>query len=133
MKFFIDENMPPNLAEGLAILEKPNDEGVEVYSIQKEYGRGIQDEDWIPQVGQINGIVITQDYNIQRTQQQYELLQKYKMGIFYLRPPSKIGYKYWEMVQKIINHWNEIKDLGRRTKFPFAYRIMPRGKIEKIR
>ena len=45
MKFFIDENMPPNLAEGLAILEKPNDEGVEVYSIQKEYGRGIQDED----------------------------------------------------------------------------------------
>lgn len=131
MRFFIDENMPPQLAEGLAILEKPNDEGVEVYSIQKEYGRGTQDEDWIPRVGSLNGIVITQDYNIQRTQQQYELLKKYKMGIFYLRPPGKIGYKYWEMVQKIINNWEEIKELGK-GKFPFAYRIMPRGKIEKL-
>jgi len=45
MKFYIDENMPPQLAEGLAILEKPNNDEVEVYSIQKEYGRGIQDED----------------------------------------------------------------------------------------
>jgi hypothetical protein len=53
MKIYIDENMPPHLAEGLSILEKPNNEGIEVYSIQKEYGRGIQDEDWIPQVGQL--------------------------------------------------------------------------------
>ncbi|HEV8286962.1 MAG TPA: hypothetical protein VGQ09_21780 [Chitinophagaceae bacterium] len=94
MKFFIDENMPPQLAEGLAILERPNNEGVEIFSIQKEYGRGTQDEDWIPRVGELNGIVITQDYNIQRTQQQYELLRKYKMGIFYLRAPGKTGYKY---------------------------------------
>jgi hypothetical protein len=36
MKFFIDENMPPQLAEGLAVLEKPNDEGNEIYSIMKE-------------------------------------------------------------------------------------------------
>lgn len=132
MKFFIDENMPPQLAEGLTILERPNNEGIEIYSIQKEYGRGIQDEDWIPKVGQVNGIVITQDYNIQRTQQQYELLRSYKIGIFYLRAPGKTGYKYWEMVQKIISHWADIKDLAKKTKFPFAYRIMPRGKIEKL-
>jgi hypothetical protein len=132
MKFYIDENMPPQLAEGLAILEKPNDEGNEIYSIQKEYGRGIQDEEWIPKIGQLNGIVITQDYNLQTTQQKYDLLRSYKMGIFYLKPPGKIGYKYWEMVQKLIGHWSEIKDLAKKTKFPFAYRIMPRGKIEKI-
>ncbi len=40
MKIYIDENMPPQLAEGLSILEKPNNEGIEVYSIQKEYSRG---------------------------------------------------------------------------------------------
>ena len=44
MKIYIDENMPSQLADGLSILEKPNNEGVEVYSIQKEYGRGILDE-----------------------------------------------------------------------------------------
>ncbi|HEX2627913.1 MAG TPA: hypothetical protein VHM26_02850 [Chitinophagaceae bacterium] len=132
MKFFIDENMPVQLAEGLAMLEKPNNDGVEIFSIQKEYGRGIQDEDWIPQVGQINGIVITQDYNIQRTQNQFALLKQYKIGIFYLRPPGKTGYKYWEMVEKIITHWKAIKEIVRQTKSPFAFRIMPRGKIERI-
>ena len=132
MRFFIDENMPPQLAEGLSILERPNDEGNEIFSIQKEYGRGIQDEQWIPIVGEMNGIVITQDYNLQRTQQQYELLRKYKMGIFYLRPPGKTGYKYWEMVEKIISNWIQIKDLAKRTRFPFAFRLMPRGKIQKL-
>ncbi len=132
MKFYIDENMPSQLAEGLAILEKPNEEGVEVYSIQKEFGRGTEDEVWIPQIGEENGIVITQDYNIQRTHQQYDLLRKYKIGIFFLRPPGKIGYKYWEMVEKVITHWKEIKELAINSKAPFAYRIMPRGKIERI-
>jgi hypothetical protein len=28
MKIYIDENMPPQLAEGLSILEKPNNEGL---------------------------------------------------------------------------------------------------------
>jgi len=131
MKIYIDENMPPQLAEGLAILEKPNDEGIEVYSIQKEYGRGILDEDWIPQVGMVNGIVITQDAKMQRIRSQYNLLKQYKLGIFYLVPPGKKGYTYWEMVEKIIFNWQEIKNLVRKSKTPFAFRITAR-KIEKL-
>ena len=131
MKIYIDENMPPQLAGGLSILEKPNNEGVEVYSIQQEYGRGILDEDWIPQVGQVSGIVITQDSKMQRIKSQFRLLKEYKLGIFYLIPPGKKGYTYWEMVEKIILNWREIKQIARRNKPPFAFRITAR-KIEKI-
>ena len=131
MKIYIDENMPSQLADGLSILEKPNNEGVEVYSIQKEYGRGILDEDWIPQVGQVSGIVITQDSKIQRIKSQFRLLKEYKLGIFYLIPPGRKGYTYWEMVEKIILNWREIKQIARRNKPPFAFRITAR-KIEKI-
>jgi len=131
MKIYIDENMPAQLAEGLAILEKPNNEGVEVYSIQKEYGRGILDEDWIPQVGQVNGIVITQDFKMQRIKTQYNLLKTYKLGMFYLTPPGGRGYTYWEMVERIIINWVEIKNLIKKNKPPFAFRITSR-KIEKI-
>ena len=131
MKIYIDENMPSQLADGLSILEKPNNEGVEVYSIQKEYGRGILDEDWIPQVGQVSGIVITQDSKMQRIKSQFRLLKEYKLGIFYLIPPGRKGYTYWEMVEKIILNWREIKQIARRNKPPFAFRITAR-KIEKI-
>lgn len=131
MKIYIDENMPSQLADGLSILEKPNNEGVEVYSIQKEYGRGILDEDWIPQVGQVSGIVITQDSKMQRIKSQFRLLKEYKLGIFYLIPPGRKGYTYWEMVEKIILNWREIKQIARRNKPPFAFRITAR-KVEKI-
>jgi len=131
MKIYIDENMPPQLAEGLSILEKPNNEGVEVYSIQKEYGRGVLDEDWIPQVGNANGVVIAQDSKMQRIKSQYRLLRDYKLGIFYLIPPGKRGYTYWEMVERIILNWQEIKGLTHKNKPPFAFKITSR-KIEKI-
>jgi predicted nuclease of predicted toxin-antitoxin system len=131
MRIFIDENMPPQLAEGLAILERPNNKGVTVHSIQKEYGRGTADEDWIPQVGSVNGIVITQDSKMQRIKAQYELLKQYKIGIFYLIPPNGKGYTYWEMVEKIVIHWREIKDKAMKFKPPFAFKITSR-KIEKI-
>jgi hypothetical protein len=131
MKIYIDENMPSQLADGLSILEKPNNEDVEVYSIQKEYGRGILDEDWIPQVGQVGGIVITQDSKMQRIKSQFRLLKEYKLGIFYLIPPGKKGYTYWEMVEKVILNWREIKQIARRNKPPFAFKIIAR-KIEKI-
>ena len=109
MKIYIDENMPPQLAEGLSILEKPNNEGVEVYSIQKEYGRGVLDEDWIPRVGYTNGIVITQDSKMQRIKSQYRLLRDYKLSIFYLSPLAKRDIP--------IGKWlRELSLIGRKSK-----------------
>ena len=67
MKIYIDENISPYLANGLDILDRPFKNGIEVLSIKDVFGEGAQDEDWIPKVGAEKGIVITQDYNIQRT------------------------------------------------------------------
>ncbi len=91
MKIYIDENMPPQLAEGLSILEKPNEEDIEVYSIKKEFGKGTLDEEWIPQVGNVNGIVITQDTKIQRVKSQYQLLKQYKTWNFFSYPSRQKG------------------------------------------
>ncbi len=73
MNIYIDENLPSKLAKGINILEQPNREGVNVYSIKETFGQGSLDEDWIPEVGKEKGIVITQDYNIHRTRSQNEL------------------------------------------------------------
>ncbi len=68
---------------------------------------------------------------MQRIKSQYSLLRNYKLGIFYLIPPGKKGYTYWEMVEKIIHNWQEIKSLIRGNRAPFAFKITAR-KIEKI-
>jgi PIN like domain len=56
MKIFIDENLSPFLAKGLHILKQPMADGFEVLSIKEVFGKGIKDEDWIPQVGKLHGL-----------------------------------------------------------------------------
>ncbi len=136
MKIYIDENMPTNLADGLNILQKPLnidlEKEIEVCSIKKEFGKGAKDEDWIPEAGRTDACVITQDIRIQRTRQLKELYTNHGLGIFFFKPPSKKGYRYWEMVEILIKHWQEIIKISANTTRPFAYKVTSRGKLENI-
>jgi hypothetical protein len=50
-KIYIDENISPHIAAGLAILERPNGDQFEVHSIESAFGRGAKDEEWLPKIG----------------------------------------------------------------------------------
>ena len=134
IQLFIDENISPYLAKGLHHLEQGNGKDIEIRSIKDVYGKGALDEDWIPEVGRIGGIVITQDHNIFKKKQQRDLYEKYGVGLFFIKPPSNTGYKYWEMVEQIINRWTEIKKLSISNKRPFAFLCTAKAnsKFERI-
>lgn len=135
-KIYIDENMPRQLAHGLNTLQQPQNikDGleIEVLSIADVFGKGAQDEDWIPKVGAENGIVITQDYRIQSQKHQRELYIDNGVGILFLNPPSKNGFTYWDMVEKIIEEWDNIKAIVRKNKTPFAYRGSSKKHFERM-
>lgn len=127
MNIFIDENLPAQLAQSLQFLEDGNAEGVVVKSIKKEFGTGSKDEDWIPELGKIKAVVITQDHNIHRKQLQRQLYQQHKVGLIVFKGPGKFGYTYWQMVENIIKNWQEIKSTIEKAKPPFAFIITPRS------
>lgn len=131
IKLYIDENISPYLAKGLHFLEKGNGDEIEVLSLKEVFGTGAQDEDWIPKVGLEKGVVITQDYNIFRKKPQRELYEQSGVGLFFIKPPSNKGYKYWEMVEQIVNRWEEIKKLVHNRR-PFAFACTAKGKFERI-
>ena len=100
MKIFIDENLSPFLAKGLHILEQPMADGFEVLSIKDVFdkgdGKGVKDEEWIPKVGEMNGVVITQDKNIHRTKLQRDLFRNTGLAYFlFLRPNMVIHTGKW--------------------------------------
>jgi hypothetical protein len=135
-KIYIDENLPSQLAHGLHILQEPQNKKdgfeIEVLSIKDVFGQGALDEDWIPKVGAENGIVITQDFRIQSQKHQRELYLESGVGIFFLNPPSKTGFSYWDLVKKIISQWEDIKKIVRKNKTPFAFRGSSNKKFEKM-
>ena len=133
---FIDENLPHQIAAGLNTLQQPlnSKEGVEieVKSIKVEFGSGEKDEEWIPKIGKLNGIVITQDNRIQSQRHQKELYQKEGVGMLFMSSPSKTGWSYWELVKKLIERWEEIKAIIVKNKPPFAFRCSAKTKFEKL-
>ena len=135
-KIFIDENLPPQIAKGMNILQQPQNarEGIkiEVLSIKEYFGEGAKDEDWIPEVGKLKGIVITQDYRIQSLKHQRELYKQHGVGILFFSPPSKMGFAYWEMVKQVVKRWEEIKSITKKNKTPFAFRCSARAGFENI-
>lgn len=134
---YFDENLPKHLAQGFQLLQFP--EGlktgneVDVRYIPNDFGRGVKDEDWIPQAGKLKACVITQDLNINRRKHELALYRKHKMGMFFLRGPSKKkGMSVWEMVQVLAKHWPEIVDKVHREQRPFAYQVRLKGKMKEV-
>lgn len=139
MIIYIDENMPSVLAQGFNLLQAPENirlklkDLIEVKSIKKEFGEGAKDEDWIPQAGKQRACVITQDYNINRIKHQRALCEKYNLGMFYFRPPSKSGFTYWHMLEMLVKHWPEIIKKASWEERPFSYKITSKSsKLEQM-
>lgn len=104
IKVLIDENLSKYFADGLNKLQYPLGNGIEVTSIEKEFFRGIKDEDWIPDWGNQSGIFISQDLRIYSTRLQAAL-------------------RYWDKTQVIIKHWIEIVKIIEMNKPPYVYFI----------
>jgi len=137
MIIYLDENMPKHLAEGFHILQYP--EGLkqnfelEVKYLPNVFGYGCQDEDWIPQVGEQQACVLTQDFNIHRRKHEMELYKKHKLGMFFMRPLSKKkGMTIWQMVETLAKKWPEISRHIREEERPFGYEFSLSGKMKKI-
>ncbi|MDC6353278.1 MULTISPECIES: hypothetical protein [unclassified Robiginitalea] len=132
MTIYLDENLPPALANGFDTLQAPLSTGsgkncIRVKSIAEEFGAGVADEDWIPKLDSGKDIVITQDYNINRIKEQRLLCEKHGLGMIYFRPPSKNGFTYYDMLRMLVKHWPEIVRKAQKEKRPFSFKITSRS------
>jgi hypothetical protein len=133
MIVYVDENMPPRLAEALNLLQQPLNTkgiGVEVQSIVHAFGRGTKDEVWIPRAGQQGACILTQDFNIHRIRHQRALCEEHKLGMFFIQPPSKSGLLYWDMVKLVIDRWEQLIKIVNREQPAFYYRCTANKKFE---
>lgn len=137
MIIYLDENMPPHLAKGFEIIQKPEGlktgKAITVAYLPDTFKRGAKDNEWLPVVGKEKSCVITQDLNITRRKDEIELYQKNGVGLFVLKGPNKkMGLSIWEMVQALSKHWPDICDKAINDKRPFAYQFKLTGKMKQI-
>ena len=137
MIIYIDENISYHIAHALNALQIPRNnslsEPIEIKATVDVFGRGAKDEDWLPQAGAEGACVITQDINIHRIRHQRDLCEIHQLGMFFLKPPSKSGFSYWDLVMIILKHWPEMEQKALREKRAFFYRVTAKGgKLEQV-
>ena len=131
MTIYLDENLSEYVAEALNALSKGYFPNIVVSSTKRVFGRGEADEVIIPKIGEEGSILITKDFNIKKTQFQFDLCQQYGLGVFFITLP-KGQDKHWELVKLLINNWEEIAQKSMRDRRPFAYRLRGKGKMERL-
>lgn len=131
IEIYLDENLSEYVADALNSLNKGYFRNINVYSTKLKFRKGAPDEEIIPAIGRAKGILVTKDLNIQRTKMQYELCERYKLGIFFLKL-SKGMDRHWEIVKMLIENWERIIEIVEKEKLPFGYEIPTRGKMRKL-
>lgn len=137
MIIYFDENMSKHLADGFHIIQRPENMktnwNITVKYLPEEFGYGVVDKAWIPQLGNEGSCVITQDLNISRRKDECALYKKYGVGLFFLREPSrKKGLRIWQMVQVLAKNWEDICRIATEEKRPFGYQFQLSGKMRRL-
>lgn len=126
MDFYLDENLPPRVANALNALEEGEEDNV--YHTKVVFGEGILDLDLYPKIKEKNGILITNDLKMLSRNNERELIRSLGIAAFFISLPK--GASFVLKYRTIINKWEEIKLVCRKNKHPFMCRIKMRGETE---
>jgi hypothetical protein len=132
MNIYLDENLSEYVADALNSLNNGYFKGVTVSSTKITFGRGVADEELIPKIGSLNGILITRDININRTRLQNELCKEHNLGVFFICLP-KNDNRHWNLVTVLVERWEEIINITKNKRGAFSYRIKSKGKVELLK
>lgn len=131
MLFIFDENLSETLTNGLHILEQGNTRSpyrVEVKFVPEIMGgRGAADEEIIPKVGELSGVLITQDKDFKNKKHYFALYDQHKVGVVLYALANKDIY--WDKVKSFVKHWEDIKERISKKEPPFVFVIGKNGGI----
>jgi uncharacterized protein with PIN domain len=119
MKFFIDNNLSPQLAKGMAGF------GEDVVHLTDHFSPDAKDEDWLRTVGTNGWILITRDERIRWRPVESEALKKYRVAAFFLGGKNRTRC---QLIQQLVRNWDRFKEVTAKEHRPFAFRVRPNGR-----
>ena len=126
MQFFLDENLSEHVADALNSLGKGYFPGLVVESTKRAFGVGKTDQEIIPEVGKVGGVLVTRDKGIGHLRGHSELCRQWSASVIFISLPGSKEL-YWELVVLLIRYWKRIVDTCNSTRHPFAFKLTQKG------
>jgi PIN like domain len=124
LKLFVDENLPPQLARGLAALFKGDHE---VTCHRDKFGQRCRlDEEWIPELGREGDwVILSGDVNIARKRPQRELFFRSNLVGFFPRA-TVMELPLPKKAARILSVWDRMVSIARDVR-PGVFEVQQRG------
>ena len=110
--FLFDQNLPLNLAHGLATLEKSNyksPNACKIYhTIDLEFSN-YTDEALIVEAAKLNAVIITEDKDFKHFKHYKELYLQHNVSAVKYTLSNRKNERYWDRVIAFVTQWEEIK------------------------
>ena len=118
MRFFVDNNLSPKLARGMAAF------GEDVTHLQDHYPADAKDTDWLPRIGRDEWILLTRDNRVRFKPAELGAIKQHRVGAFFLGGKER---SRWDLIQQVVRNWSRMNELAEKTARPFAFRVPPQG------
>jgi len=118
VKFFIDNNLSQQLANGMKAFGEP------VEHLKEKFPENTDDLVWLKYVGQQKIFLVTRDDRMRHNQMELQSLKKHKVGAFFLGGKN---LNRCRLIQQLVRNWPRMKDYAKKERRPFAFRVPPTG------
>lgn len=139
MRYLIDNNLPPRLANALHALVE--DDGDEVLALRDKFDPSVNDEDWISALDtEGDWVIVSADRFRRRSRRnvvERELLRRSNL-IVYLLDYRWSRLLLWEKCWRLVRWWPTIRETARSISPGVGYSVPPnypahkRGKLETL-
>jgi len=120
----LDENLPPKVAQALAVIDFP------VTHVIDHLPRGTADEELFVEAAKRDWVLVTRDAKMWRKRGQQAALLQAGIGVFVM--VSSAAQSPSDLLALLLKRMPEMLRLVDRTKRPFVLRVPDRGKIESF-
>ena len=124
MRFFVDNNLSPQLAAGM----KGFDE--DVVHVTEFFPPDVDDTELLAHVGSEGWCLVTRDDRIRFRPAEAAAIGEHRVGAFFMGGKN---LRRCQLIQQLVRNWPRMKELAAKTRRPFAFRVPPTGtKIKRI-
>jgi PIN like domain len=127
VRFFIDNNLSPKLAQALHCLVRPDHE---VIHLRERFPQDAHDADWMRTLAQEKGwVIISADTAISRNPHEVEAWKQAGHPIFFVKH-SLLQQGFWLLASRLCKLFPDIIRLAERARPGDSFQISATGRIQ---
>ncbi len=118
MRFFVDHNLSPQLAKGMKAF------GEDVVHLTEFFPDSVDDPRYLARIGSEGWFLVTRDNRIRFRPAEWTALKEHQVGAFFMGGKNR---NRCQLIQQLVRNWPRMKELAKKTRVPFAFRVPPSG------